>query len=562
MARALLKALFRKGVLMKVELTTRRMFLQGAGGAMLAIPFLSSLVPRQAGAQTAVPKRYVAIWSNYDYGHGSHWYPTLEPLPLSLQKTGEAVVGYQTLKALLGSQPQLSTILGPGLNKHLGSLNLMRGLDFIEYYGHGFAHGFGNLASSQSNTALQAMAPLLTLDQVLGRNPRINPVASEPYLLSNDNDTGGSYGPDGSGAIGRRATPGKSPLAIYQSLFRSGQVPESGQAQVANPRSDVMSRVLDDYRKVRNGPQISTLDKAVLDNALDKLSEVQRALTPTTTASGCAYQSLSRSGASDRYDDVPTYKAMADLVVAAMMCDLNRVFHFTGYLDDAYYNKSSGNFHDGHSHSPLQTVAGKLNHQYLAEIQGQLMQNFVVPLLDGMASAIDPTNGKSLLFNSLVHFTIESGTVHSFSDAPTLLAGNAGGALTSGHMIDYSNRALYDGAFNVPAEGGWTGTPTDANFVGFWQGLPVNRLFNTVLQAMGLQRSDYERADINGAYKNRSDGALGAQNDGITDLGGCGYVGLTNPLQSSWESYGHHRYHDYNLHYFKDPLVMPAASAA
>jgi len=254
---------------------------------------------------------------------------------------------------------------------------------------------------------------------------------------------------------------------------------------------------------------------------------------------------------------------MADLVVAAMMCDLNRVFHFSGYISDAYYNKSSEEFHNGHSHQPLETVAGKINHEYMADIQGQFVKNFLAPLLDGMAAAIDPANGKSILYNSLVHFSIEHGTVHSFSDVPTLLAGNAGGALTSGHMIDYTNKAIFDGEFNIPAEGGWSGDPSSPNWIGFAHGLPVNRVLVTALQAMGLQRADYERTDINQWYANLTSGAIGTQNNGITSVGGYGLVGLPDPkANSQWEMYGHHRYHDYNLHYFKDPLPLPPASAA
>jgi hypothetical protein len=206
-------------------------------------------------------------------------------------------------------------------------------------------------------------------------------------------------------------------------------------------------------------------------------------------------------------------------------------------------------------------VAGKVNHEYLADIQAQLINNFLVPLLDGMAAATDAVNGKSLLYNSLVHFGMESGTVHSFSDIPTLLAGNAGGALTTGHMIDYSNRAIFDGSFNLPAEG-WSGDPADPNWVGYWHGLPINRLWNTVLQTMGLQRSEYERQDINTYFRNRTDGALGAQNNNVMEVGGYGHVGVANPpTESQWMMYGHHRYKDYNYHYFKDTLVMPPTSA-
>src|SRR5687768_9966615 len=106
---------------MQVHKTSRRMFLQGLGGATLAIPFLQSLLPRDAWAQTAnVPKRYIGIWSSYDYGHARHWYPTLNPLTQTVQRTGEAPVGYQSLRSIIGTNPALSKVLGPGLTPHLG----------------------------------------------------------------------------------------------------------------------------------------------------------------------------------------------------------------------------------------------------------------------------------------------------------------------------------------------------------------------------------------------------------------------------------------------------------
>jgi hypothetical protein len=540
------------------------MFLQGAGGTLLAIPFLASLLPRNTWAQsTTVPKRYFSLSSNYDYGHARHWYPTLGPLSQTLQKPGEAPVTYQTLRSLLGNRPALSKVLGPGLTPHIDSINLLRGLDFIEYYGHGFGHQIGSLGGYTSNDLLNGLPLMMTLDQVLGRNARFNPNASEPFLASNVQGSI-SMGPDASGRIIRRyASASSTPQAIYQTLFRSGAVAETGQTTIAHPRRDVLSRVLDDYRRVRAGSQISSLDKMVLDNALDKLSEVQRNIAADTqSTNGCSYKTISRTGGTSNYDSVTNLKNMADLLVAGMMCDLNRSFQFTGQITDDYYNRSNEQFHNGHSHSPLQMVAGKLNHEYLSEIQAQLVANFLTPLLNGMASAIDAQNGKSILYNSLVHFTIESGAVHSFSDAPNLLAGNAGGAITSGHMIDYTNSTIFDGPFNVPTEGGWSGDPKSPNFVGYLHGLPVNRAFNTILQAMGLQRSDYERTDINQWYRNRTDGVIGVQNNNISEVGGYGYVGAPDATKSSWEMYGHHRYHDYNLNFFKDTLAMPSTNAA
>ena len=53
----------------------RRMFLKGAGGAVLALPFLESLVPRRAVGQTATPpKRFIAL-KTFSTQLVKEWYP-------------------------------------------------------------------------------------------------------------------------------------------------------------------------------------------------------------------------------------------------------------------------------------------------------------------------------------------------------------------------------------------------------------------------------------------------------------------------------------------------------
>lgn len=530
----------------------------------MAIPFLPSLLPRQAwGQASTIPKRYVGVWSNYDYGHPRTWYPTLDVLSQSMSVPGHASVRYQSLSDLLGSKPQLSTVLGPGLNAHVKSLNLFRALDVVPYFGHCFGIGLGNVASSVNNTVVNSMANMMTIDQVLGRNSRINPVASEPFLITNGGQGSVSYGPDGTGKIVRKSSAAGSALGIYNTLFRGGAVVETGQTSTAHPRAGVLSRVLEDFNRVRNGKQISSLDRMVLDNAFDKMSEVERNIAAQDKViNGCSYKAISRSGAATPYASAAALKNMADLIVAAMQCDLNRVFLFSGFIDESYYNKSSGDFHNGHSHEPLVTVAGKLNWQYMGEIQSHLMANFVVPLINGMAAAVDAQNGKSLLYNSIVHFTMEHSTVHASGDLPALLAGNAGGAITSGNMIDYSDRAAtIADSYDIMAEGNWSTNPSNVNFVGSYYGLPFNRLLVTILQAMGLTPLEYERTDINSYYKNRTDGSLGTHNNNISNIGGYGYIGAANPTQEQMMMYGHKRYARYNYNHFKNALPMPPSAA-
>ena len=61
------------------------------------------------------------------------------------------------------------------------------------------------------------------------------------------------------------------------------------------------------------------------------------------------------------------------------------------------------------------------------------------------------------------------------------MAGSAGGALNTGYYVDYID---WDQGYANPIDDWGTLIP----------GLPHNRLLVTILQAMGLQPADYERA--------------------------------------------------------------------
>ena len=80
---------------MKFNRSTRRMFLQGSGGALVSIPFLSSLLPHEAWAQsTGTPiKRFISVRSSYDMGHNSSWLPNSSGVVSNLVQPNQVVAG-------------------------------------------------------------------------------------------------------------------------------------------------------------------------------------------------------------------------------------------------------------------------------------------------------------------------------------------------------------------------------------------------------------------------------------------------------------------------------------
>jgi len=53
----------------------RRTFLKGAGGALLAMPFLESLAPREAAGQTATPPKRFIVLKSFSTQLVQEWYP-------------------------------------------------------------------------------------------------------------------------------------------------------------------------------------------------------------------------------------------------------------------------------------------------------------------------------------------------------------------------------------------------------------------------------------------------------------------------------------------------------
>lgn len=537
------------------------MFLQGAGNFVLAMPFLPSLLPREAWAQTATGfKRFITLSGDLDLGHNANWIPSLTPSqynnipqPSIADPRG---FRYQSLRdfAPNGSTP-LARLYGTHLNNYLNSLNIMRGLDIQGYYGHGVAPKLGSYKIDPGSSLTgETLGPRpATIDYLLSQNLRINPTRRAPTTIGNN--TGQNDGMTINNAIGGGSVLGTANDfgALYRTLFTNVAETAGGTTTTttpAHPRRELLNRVMEDYSRINNHRNISTVDRQVLSNVMDRLSDIHRRLpagdTTTTTSGMCRHLTLSsssgyispniyESGMGVAEDPVKS-RILVDMLTAAIMCNVNNIYTiylgvpFRGGVDNraGFFSRSEvrpldtdSDYHQRVSHNPWErTATGEFRWVRAANHQGLIIQNILAPLMANLSSAIDPVNRQTYLYNSIIFTTFEHGTTHNENSIPAILAGNAGGDLSSGNYIDYSDRS-YLPRLNTDQQN-FSNNPSSERFSGNYQGVSYNRLLVTILQAMGMTPTEYENPALNSHWYNRTD--LGTRNAGLTRIGGYGYV--------------------------------------
>lgn len=488
----------------------RRVFLRSLAGAGLALPFLPSLLPREAQAQAYTgPKRFVGVLG-YSGQFVRDYYPTRTPAGYQLRDTkwgSERADGTTALNDLVPgtssfhraplsdfAEGGISETLTDSLNPYLDKMLLLRGLDLLQGTSHGYGMFLGNLANCASSDAFDSrgLGERPTVDQILAYSDRF--YSSAPKMRSLPLATGSP----GSVSYTDYGIPGGSveqlnayidPHDVWQDLFGDFMAPDQPRE---NPNRSLMNAIHADYARVRDHRRLGVEDKATLERHMAFLADIERELG-TTAGAGCIRpDEPPRLEVGYPWEEVSsiadfqlTVSLLVDMAVAAIRCDLTRIVTMSvdmaltdasGSLVNSYHNSAdvAGDWHDyshreGESDNARQNIIA-LNRWVASEVFGQFLAQ-----LD-----VEEADGRTFLDNSLVALGGELAMDHYVISQPTLLAGSAGGALQTGHYVDYTQ---LDHDY--------------ANSLDPWgiliPGIPYNRFYVTVLQAMGLQPSDYER---------------------------------------------------------------------
>ncbi len=429
----------------------RRRFLQGASGAVLALPFLEAFAPKTAHAQAAqAPKRLLVMMTpggrvvgrgNLSNGVRQDWWTPRTGSTL-LTSTGALPAGVSPMLAALDPvKAELVTVDGVD--------NVMR---------HASPDDDGHLSAQL--TALTARAPAgnqaggPSLDFVAGSRLRSGPGMRESVVFHSTVWTvnGGNpgerfYGAGGASPyLAHDANPATAITNVFQG-FQSGPPPPQPtlREKLEARRGSLLDGTLAEMNRLRTS--LNPADKARLDEHADRVRTLEQRLAatmpPPMRASSCMKpdeRTVPTYGISN-YDLItrhPEYARGAkdaqitpiwvELMVQAFACDLTRAAGFAfPYGDDPVFpsepgaeSLQAGNWHTFVHGVPAVTGSGanalKAAYGFWAKMFTLLVQRL---------AEVQDVDGRRLLDNTLVVWTSEHGYAsdHNNYNLPIVMAG-------------------------------------------------------------------------------------------------------------------------------------------
>jgi hypothetical protein len=230
-----------------------------------------------------------------------------------------------------------------------------------------------------------------------------------------------------------------NPRAVFDRLF-AGVDPSASNAEREKERRYKQS-VLDVVKgdAARLSARLGSKDKQKLDEHLTGIRELELQLgsTPVTACTPGARP----AGPSA---DITAYvRAMLDLVVASFACDRTRVATFMLGNGGSGRNFSFIGVNGAH-HELSHHQGDPAKIAQLTQIDRWEMEQLAYVI--GRLAAVDDGDGATALDNSLVYCAceIEDGNSHNHRNLPVVVAGRAGGSITSGRHVRAAGRSVAD----------------------------------------------------------------------------------------------------------------------
>lgn len=406
---------------------SRRTWLRGAGGALLALPFLEAMLPKLVFAGPTAPYRFVTAFCGTVVGVDASSSPGgYGALPATLPpswKGLEAVRSHVSVVSNLNIPVYNNGQTPPG---PASAYNMQHGTTPAPM-----------LAGVTSREAMPVMVNGQTADQyaadALGAGSKVASLQVRtqlfPYTGSNNNNKG-IMSARRNGTALNALPPIASPAQLYTLLFGGGSTPPPvGGPDPRLRRASVLDLVADDAAQLRR--DLAPTDRARLEQHFEEVRAIEVALRASVTGGGGGGGGGTCTNPMAAPTDPPagtnTFigwsnetlrgELMADMIAYALACDLTRVASWMLTFDQVQMANAldrTTEMHDDSHNGGTRAAAIAANANWHATLFGRLVGKLAA-LPDGGATVLD-TTFLSLMF-------AESKTAHGRSGMRHIVAG-------------------------------------------------------------------------------------------------------------------------------------------
>ena len=460
---------------MKICPLTRRLFLQGVGKNLLAVPFLPSLAKAEEN-YSAQPRLIYAISRNGQ--RASEFFPQLPDSALSVYN-GQNDVRYTALSSLSGA---VSPIIDARFNPFKNKFSLLYGLDVPAGGDHSnhmpLTAALGGLGGVPS-TPYSICTVLENSPKIYPKTPKFGALRLCPNLA----DRSTSYGWTKIGGVAVQMPGIASDVKLFQQLFGGAQS-EQQTSFLNRSNGLIIDNLLADHNQLLQSNKLSALDKSKLQHYFDTLRDLQTRMQ--VTYASCQAPSL-RTGTQS--DLTQLYENHFDMAVMALACSHTRIVGINIEHFKASPNQNSSEWHEtSHSREAAAITRSTEWERWIAGLVLSLMNKL---------DAVTDGNG-SLLDNSLLYWGNETavGDWHRAHSMPVFIAGGGAGTVKPGYLVDYRPRP-----FQYYADRGDFGAT----------GRLYHQFLTSLMTVMGLSPADYQ-FDQNATLGGFGDYTLGGYN--------------------------------------------------
>ena len=406
---------------------SRRSFLRGAAGGLMALPLLSELGGGVARAQAAeaFPKRFIVFFQP----NGTRkelWSPQGQGADMVLPELLTPLEPYKNYLNIFDGVDNAVGHMGPGGPHHRSMASVLTGAVIQE----------GDFVSNDGRRA--GWAGGASLDQIMvdHLNPPTQFGSLELGVNVRESVPMGRIIYRGAG---QPLTPENDPRAAFNRVFSMISQDPGELDKLALQRRSVLDVLKGDFSRLNR--KLATPDRVKLSQHLDALRALERRLGIVGTMNdACA--SLPTPPEMEFTDEALMDEVMRlqiDLMVTAMSCDLTRI---GSIQSSTAFNKLRFKFlgiddRDGHSLSHAGDANEELQGKWVRMLKWYSEQ--YAYLLQRLASV--PEGDGTMLDNTIVLWCSElsRGNTHNLNDLPFILAGKGGGALETGRHRVYDS---------------------------------------------------------------------------------------------------------------------------